>query len=130
MPPLKTHCAISKKRTGNDFAELHRWIDEPTRGLGYEHRMARHYLNEEDKNTIKGRWGEKALIEWLFHIALDNLSTAFKMSKQWFSYGDKTYNFMEFGLNKSGYIHCNFRTVEEHELQYIFDDEPEENYWF
>lgn len=79
---------------------------------------------------LKGGLGEKALIEWLFHIALDNLSTAFKMSKQRFSYGDKTYNLMEFGLNKSGYIHCNFKRVDEQELQYIFDDEPEEDYWF
>jgi hypothetical protein len=135
MPSLKTHCAISLKRTGYDFAELHRWIDEPTERLGSEHRIKRHHYNEKDKDTIKGFWdargglGEKAVIEWLFHIAIDNLYTAFKMSKQSFSYGDKTYNLMEFGLNKSGYIHCNFRRVEEHELQYIFDNESEEGYY-
>jgi hypothetical protein len=92
MPSVKTHCAISQKRTGNDFAELHKWIDEPTKDLGSDHRIERHYYNDDDKNTIKRRWGEKAVIEWLFHIALDNLYTAFKMSKQSFSYGDKTYN--------------------------------------
>jgi len=136
MPSLKTHCAISMKRTGIDFEELHGWIDASAEELGYDHRTRRHHFNQSDKNTIKGYWdakgglGEKAVIEWLFHIALDNLSTAFKMSKQGFSYGDKAYNLMEFGLNKSGYIHCNFRTVEEHELRYIFDDEPEKDYWF
>jgi hypothetical protein len=98
--------------------------------------MERHHYNESDKNTIKRYWdakgeglGEKAVIEWLFHIAIDNLHTAFKMSKQSFSYGDKTYNLMEFGLSKSGYIHCNFERVDEHELNSIFEDEREEDYY-
>jgi len=127
MPRFKTHCAISKKRTGNDFAELHRWIDEPRRRLGCDHRIERHHYNENDKNTIKGCWGEKAVIEWLFHIALDNLDTAFKMSNQSFSYGHKTYNLMQFGLSKSGYIHCDFQRVDESELHFIFEDESEED---
>ena len=37
MPRHKVHCAISKKRTGNDFAELHQWIDKQTRSLGADH---------------------------------------------------------------------------------------------
>jgi hypothetical protein len=134
MPRFRTHCAISKKRTGNDFAELHRWIDEPRRRLGYEHRIERHYFNEDDKNTIKRCWdakgeglGEKAVIEWLFHIALDNLVTAFRMSNKSFSYGQKTYNLMQFGLSKSGYIHCDFERVDERDLQFIFEDESEED---
>lgn len=134
MPSFKTHCAISKKRTGNDFAELHRWIDEPTKRLGHDHRMKRHYFNEDDKNTIKRYWdakreglGEKAVIEWLFHIALDNLHTAFRMSSKSFSYGPKTYNLMQFGLSKSGYIHCEFERVDERDLHLIFEDESEED---
>jgi len=127
MPRFRTHCAISKKRTGNDFAELHRWIDEQTRRLGYDHRIERHHLNEDDKNTIKRRWGEKAVIEWLFHIALDNLVTAFKMSNKSFSYGPKTYNLMHFGLSKSGYIHCDFERVDERDFHFRFEDESEED---
>jgi hypothetical protein len=134
MPSFRTHCAISKKRTGNDFAELHRWIDEPTIRLGYDHRMESHYFNEDDKNTIKRYWdakrdglGEKAVIEWLFHIALDNLATAFRMSNKSFSYGHKTYNLMQFGLSKSGYIHCDFERVDERDLHFIFEDESEED---
>jgi len=107
MPSFKTHCAISKKRTGNDFAELHRWIDELAVTFGADHRIKRHYYNENDKNTIKKYWdakeeglGEKAVIEWLFHIAIDNLYTAFKMSNKSFSYGRKTYNFMQFGFEQ------------------------------
>jgi len=136
MPALRTQSAISRKRTGNDFAELHRWIDKPTSRLGYDHRMKRHYLNEADRNTIKRYWdakkeglGEKGVIEWLFHIALDNLATAFKMSSKSFSYGPKTYNLMEFGLSKSGFIHCNFERVDERKLDSLFDDELEEGYY-
>jgi len=136
MPPFKTHCAISKKRTGNDFAKLHRWIDEPTRRLGADHRIERHYYNENDKHTIKEYWdaqgeglGEKAVIEWLFHIALDNLDTAFKMSNKSYSYGHKTYNFMQFGLSKSGYIHCKFDRVDEDDLDFMFEGDFEEDYY-
>lgn len=136
MPNFKTHCAISKKRTGKGFAELHRWIDTPHAliKLGSDHRIKRHYFNEKDKNTIKGHWdkkgeglGEKAIIEWLFHIALDNLATAFKMSSQSFSYGSKTYNLIRFGMSKSGYIHCDFQRVDERDLPFIFGAESEED---
>jgi hypothetical protein len=133
MPSLKKHCAISKKRTGRSFAKLHRWIDESTKNLGVDHRIERHHYNEDDKNTIKKYWdsigkglGEKAVVEWLFHIAIDNLDNAFKMSKQKFSYGHKAYNLMEFGLSKSGYIHCNFKRVDERELSSIFKEDFEE----
>jgi hypothetical protein len=129
MPSLRVHCAISKKRTGQTFEDLHRWIDAPTEELGFNHREKRHHYNEADKERIKKYWdskkvglGEKAVIEWLFHIAIDNLYTAFKMSNQEFSYGPKTYNLMEFGLSKSGYIHCNFKRVEDYELSSIFKD--------
>ncbi len=134
MPSLRTHCAISKKRTSYDFAELHRWIDKSTKRLGPDHRIKRHYYNEDVKNTIKKYWdskregwGEKAVIEWLFHIALDNLVTAFKMSTKSFSYGPKTYNLMRFGISKSGYIHCDFERVDERDLPFIFEDESEED---
>ncbi|UCE16723.1 MAG: hypothetical protein JSV12_03740 [Candidatus Bathyarchaeota archaeon] len=134
MPSFKIHCAISKKRTRNNFAELHRWIDESATILGYDHRIERHHFNKDDKNTIKRRWdakreglGEKAVIEWLFHIALDNLATAFRMSKKSFSYGPKTYNLMRFGLSKSGYIHCEFERVDERDLRSIFEDESEKD---
>ncbi|UCH70567.1 MAG: hypothetical protein JSV29_00870, partial [Candidatus Bathyarchaeota archaeon] len=73
------------------------------------------------------KWGEKGVIEWLFHIALDNLATAFTMSKKSFSYGRKTYNLMQFGLSKSGYIHCDFERVDERDFHFIFEDESEED---
>lgn len=87
----------------------------------------RHHLGNRKRNYIKRYWdtkgecmGEKAVIEWIFHIALDNLSTAFKISSKESSYGDKTYNFMEFGLSNSGFIHTNFKRIDESELTLIF----------
>ena len=51
------------------------------------------------------------------------------MSSKSFSYGDRTYNLMEFSLSQSGYIHCNFDRVDEHELHFIFEEESEEDYF-
>ena len=133
MPNLKTHCAISKKRTGRKFTKLHKWIDDSREELGSDHRILRHSYNEEDKNLIKRYWdargeglGEKAVIEWLFHIAIDNLDTAFKMSRKSYIYYEKAYNLMKFGLRKSGYIYCDFDTVDENDLVHMFEDNYEE----
>ncbi|MFH1290380.1 MAG: hypothetical protein ABIH92_03155, partial [Nanoarchaeota archaeon] len=70
MPDFKTHCRISKERTKTkDFSELHGWMDEATEYLGHNHRLERHFYTEEYKNFIERRWGDKAVVEWLFHIA-------------------------------------------------------------
>ena len=134
MPRSRFHCAISRKRTGNDFEELHRWIDEPTRRLGVNHRRRRHYYNRKDQNAIREYWdskgkglGEKAVVEWLFHIAIDNLDTAFKMSQK--IYGDRTFNIMKLGLSKTGYIHCIFDRADEDKLDSIFKEEYGEEYY-
>ena len=116
MPSVKVHCAISEKRTGCTFGKLHEWIDEDAEELGVNHRNKRHYLNDVDKDKIKKfwdnemgeGWGEKAIVEWLFHIALDNLYTAYKFSLRKDSYGANTYNYIELLLNPNGYIDCRF----------------------
>ena len=117
MPSVRKHCAISKKRTGFSFGELHEWIDEGAKYKGVDHRKERHHFNLQDKKAIKEHWdgtkgkgwGEKAIVEWLFHIALDNLETAYKMSLRRGSYGQNTYNCIEITLNPNGYIDCDFR---------------------
>lgn len=76
MPDVNTHCEISHKRTGKDYRELHIWIDEPKKFLGLNHKIKRHSFNKVYKEYIKKTFGDKAVIEWLFHIALDNLETA------------------------------------------------------
>jgi len=80
MPSIEVHKAISKHRTKEDFEELHEWMDEATEYLGFNHRLERHFYTEEYKDFIKKKWGSKAVVEWLFHIALDNLETAAKFA--------------------------------------------------
>ena len=119
MPSVKKHCAISKKRTRYGFGELHEWIDKGAKNMGVDHRKERHYFNQKDEKTIKefwderkGKgWGEKAIVEWLFHIALDNLETAYKLSLKECSYGRSTYNCIEVVFRPSGYIDCNFKRL-------------------
>jgi hypothetical protein len=119
MPSVKKHCAISEKRTGYAFGRLHEWIDGHAEELGIDHRKRRHYFNRKDQKEIKDYWdmkkgegwGEKAVVEWLFHIALDNLETAYKFSLNKNSYGANTYNHIDVVLNPNGYIDCSFDRV-------------------
>lgn len=80
MSDVKTHCKISLERTKgkNDFKELHEWMDEPRKMFGNNHRIERHTLNDVYLNYVTEQWGEKGVVEWLFHIAIDNLETATK----------------------------------------------------
>lgn len=91
--------------------------------MGVNHRLERHSYNLTEEKTIKDYWdkkkgdgwGNKAVVEWLFHIALDNLETAFKRSFK--AYKKNTYNYFAFGFDKSGYIHTDFEKVENKELK-------------
>ena len=80
MPDLKTHCEISVSRTGQTFEPLHKWMDEATKFLKYNHRLERHFFTQEYAEFIEKEWGKKAIVEWLFHIAVDNLETANKFA--------------------------------------------------
>jgi len=96
MPSVEAHCKISKHRTGNEYRDLHDWIDAPKKELGLNHRIERHSDNEIYRKYIRENWGEKGVIEWLFHIAIDSLDTAYKASYS--VYKERTYNYYEIGL--------------------------------
>jgi hypothetical protein len=102
MPSVEEHCAISKQRTGCEFRKLHIWIDEPAKFLGINHRIERHADTEAYRLFIASQFGEKAVIEWLFHIAIDNLQTAYKASND--IYGERTFNYYQFALAKGDAI--------------------------
>ncbi|UCG00653.1 MAG: hypothetical protein JSW11_13665 [Candidatus Heimdallarchaeota archaeon] len=129
MPNLGAHCAISKQCTGFAFEELHQWIDSPAEVLGADHRIECHAYTRNDANTIRrywnrkkgSGWGDKVVIEWLFHIAIDNIHTAFKFSQS--CYGQLTYNFLEIGIQESGYIHAAFDRADKNALQAKFSSE-------
>ena len=128
MPSLAVHCAISLKRTGFDFERLHQWMDNPpeARSLGPDHRIIHHTFESGEMERIrefwereKGLgWGEKAVVEWLFHIAVDNLSTAFKFSQN--CYGENTYNLIHVGIEESGFVHTDFERVPDSRLRDAF----------
>ena len=91
-------------------------MDECRTELGKDHRIHRHALNQNDLDYVKERFGgDKAIVEWLFHSAIDSLETAYKISKQ--VYGDSSYNFIMVGFAKNGFIHAAFRTLADASLQ-------------
>jgi len=121
---VRKRCAINKKRTGFAFGELHEWIDMDAKGKGVDHRKERHYFNLKDQKTIKDYWdetkgkggGEKAIVEWLFHIALGNVETAYRPSLKECSYGQNTYNCIEVVLKPRGYIDCDFKRLADEQV--------------
>ncbi len=131
MPNFKAHCTINRQRTGFDFAELHQWIDNSpeARFLGSDHRVVRHAYNREDMEYIRqfwdqkmgAGWGDKAIVEWLFHVAVDNLSTAFMFARE--RYGPKAYNLLHVGIQDSGFVHIACESVRDPELRGMFPDD-------
>ena len=81
MSDLKTHVKVSKERTGKGYMALHQWIDEPRKWLRQGHRIERHTHSMEHEQSIRRRFGKEGVVEWLIHIALDNLETANKILK-------------------------------------------------
>ncbi|MDP6525030.1 MAG: hypothetical protein QGH15_12480 [Kiritimatiellia bacterium] len=81
MSDLNTHVKVSKERTGKGYSALHKWIDEPRKWLRQSHRIERHAHSEEYEKSIRRRFGNLGVVEWLIHIALDNLETANKILK-------------------------------------------------
>ena len=94
MSDLKTHCKISLERTKgkNDYKELHQWMDEPKSMFGNNHRLERHSLNDVYLKYVLDNWGEKGVVEWLFHIAIDNLETATKRAHSCYKSEYSSYN--------------------------------------
>lgn len=130
MPSLKIHCKISEERTGFNFKKLHEWIDEPSKTLGFNHRIKRHAYNKKESLEIKKfwekelgeGWGDKAVVEWLFHIALDNLDTAFKKAGKVYR-KNHVYNFFKFGMiPDSKFIFFDFKHLNEDKLDEEFSD--------
>ena len=121
MPTVEEHCKISLERTKgkNDYRELHEWMDEPQKFLGMNHRMERHVDNEIYREFIRRRWGDRAIVEWLFHIAMDNLVTAYKISNYLYQ---TLYNYYRLTLISHGEIVIDFPKLSDAELIRRFRD--------
>lgn len=106
MPNVNTHCKISSRRTkGDEYRELHEWMDEGTKYLKHNHRLERHFFTQEYKDYIEEKWGTRAVVEWLFHIAIDNLETANKFASD--IYG-KIFDEITFKFDEKNIVHCDF----------------------
>ncbi|MFH1238198.1 MAG: hypothetical protein V1491_02055 [archaeon] len=106
MPINDIHCKISEKRTkGDPFKELHQWMDEASEYIGTDHRLERHFYTEEYKNYIAKRWSDKAVVEWLFHIAIDNIETANKFAIDAYK---KSYKEIRIKFNGEKISECSF----------------------
>ena len=70
MPPYAKHLETSARRTGNDYQELHDWLDNHP-----EHKAARHDLAAlaANRSYVKEHWGEEAVTEFFLHVAEDLL---------------------------------------------------------
>lgn len=68
MPPLDAHLKNSKERTGKDYEELHRWIDDDKTRAPEIHDILKIY---ENIKYIQKKWGEEAINEFVFHIKED-----------------------------------------------------------
>ena len=118
MPKLKIHIAISKKRTGESYEELHKWIDNNEESEGVDHRSKNHfYTNELRKYVYSNFGGHKAVSEWLFHIALDNLDTS--VTNDWMhKISDE--NFNKFGFKGNGFIYYESNEFNESDFEEEF----------
>jgi len=73
MPNFKTHCRSSKERTGKDFADIHKWMDEGQAYLDKDHRFERHSTSYI--KFVMEKWGKEGVIEFLNHIIEDYQDT-------------------------------------------------------
>ena len=70
MPPYAKHLEISAQRTGNDYQQMHDWLDNHP-----DHKAARHDLAALANNRafVLETWGEEAVTEFFLHVAEDLL---------------------------------------------------------
>jgi uncharacterized protein len=70
MPPYAKHLEISQQRTGNDYQQLHDWLDNHP-----DHKAFRHDLAAlgENRAYVKATWGEEAVTEFFLHVVEDLL---------------------------------------------------------
>jgi hypothetical protein len=67
MPPTEKHVATSRRRAGQDYAELHNWIDDPV------HKNDRHDFSRiwENGLLVRERFGEEGVREYIEHLRQD-----------------------------------------------------------
>jgi hypothetical protein len=71
MPDLKTHCQDCLNELGEDFKDVHIWLDELFKYLGPAHREFRH--TRQGIEEVRKRWGDKAALAAKIHLKRDGV---------------------------------------------------------
>ena len=70
MPLFEKHCADCRNALGEDFAEVHRWLDEFYPTMGPRHRSVRHHTAGVEE--VRRLWGDRAVQAAEIHIRADH----------------------------------------------------------
>jgi len=70
MPPYAQHLKTSAQRTGNEYQEMHDWLDNHP-----DNKAARHDLASlaENRDYVSETWGKEAVTEFFLHVTEDLL---------------------------------------------------------
>lgn len=68
MPPIDVHLKNSKQRTGREYEELHRWIDDDKVNAPEIHDISK---IPENIIYVCEKWGDEGVREFVFHIKED-----------------------------------------------------------
>ena len=66
---LEDHCVASIRLFGDEYREIHLWLDECFSTLGARHRRKRHHLAGIE--IVRHKWGDKAAAVARQHIIDD-----------------------------------------------------------
>lgn len=79
MPPTKLHYQSSMERTGQEWKEIHDWVDDP------DHKNERHDFTRiwDFVPIIKDKWGEEGVKEYIEHVREDMDKKFAKLAKEY-----------------------------------------------
>lgn len=69
MALVDEHCRDCTNILGEDFREVHEWLDEFFPSKGLRHRVARHHT--EGVEEVRKKWGDRAAEAAEIHIKKD-----------------------------------------------------------
>lgn len=69
MSSFKEHCDVSKRLFGEEFKEVHIWLDEFFILKGPAHRQIRHH--REGVEEVRAKWGDRAAVAAALHVSMD-----------------------------------------------------------
>lgn len=69
MPHYSVHCADCKRELGEEFEQVHIWLDEFAVSMGPDHRLERHHVDGVEE--ARKKWGDRAARAAEIHILAD-----------------------------------------------------------